>query len=215
MRAITNADGQPVVQALIDVIKANRDHLSDIDGLIGDGDHGVNMAKGFSLAESRLAGQSVSLSEAMDTLGFILMSEIGGSMGPLYGNLFIDMAGAVKDVERIDANAFGAMLKAAIGAIQELGEAKVGDKTLMDTLVPAEAAFATAVAGGKSFDDAIDAMSEAAEKGKESTRDLVAKIGRSSRLGERSRGVLDAGAVSCCLLLTTMGVAVKERLTDA
>lgn len=215
MRAITNADGQPVVQAMIDVIKANRDHLSDIDGLIGDGDHGVNMAKGFTMAEARLAGNAVSLSEAMDTLGFILMSEIGGSMGPLYGNLFIDMAAAVKDVERIDAEAFGAMLKAAIGAIQELGEAKVGDKTLMDTLVPAEAAFAAAVADGKSFDDAIDAMSEAAEKGKESTRDLVARIGRSSRLGERSRGVLDAGAVSCYLLLSTMGTAVKERLTDA
>ena len=214
MRAITNADGQPVVQALIDVIKANRDHLSDIDGLIGDGDHGVNMAKGFSLAEARLAGNTVSMAEAMDTLGFILMSEIGGSMGPLYGNLFIDMAATAKDVERIDAETFSAMLKAAIGAIQELGEAKVGDKTLMDTLVPAEAAFAAAVAAGKSFDDAIDAMSEAAEKGKESTRDLVARIGRSSRLGERSRGVLDAGAVSCYLLLSTMGAAVKERLTD-
>ena len=213
MVAFSNTSGLGVVLALTDVIKANRDYLSEIDGQIGDGDHGINMAKGFGLAQERLAGTSASFAEALDTLGMVLVGEIGGSMGPLYGNMFVDMAAAVKDRDAIDAQAFGDMLTAAVAAIQDLGSAKPGDKTLMDTLVPALDAYKAALDDGKSYVGALDAMVAAAEAGKESTRDLVAKIGRASRLGERSRGVLDAGATSCYLILSTLAQAAKERMS--
>jgi dihydroxyacetone kinase len=96
------------------------------------------------------------------------------------------------------------MLNKALNSIKDIGNARVGDKTLLDTLEPAVFAFTEAKNSGKNFIEALEAMKAAAEKGKESTIDLVAKVGRASRLGERSRGVLDAGATSCCLILTTM-----------
>ncbi|MDK2810707.1 MAG: phosphoenolpyruvate---glycerone phosphotransferase subunit DhaL, partial [Petroclostridium sp.] len=92
--------------------------------------------------------------------------------------------------------------------IQSLGNAKVGDKTLLDTLVPALNAYEAALNEGKSFVDALKAMKKAAEEGKDSTRDMVAKVGRASRLGERSRGILDAGATSCYLLLASMADSI-------
>jgi dihydroxyacetone kinase-like protein len=112
----------------------------------------------------------------------------------------------------IDAPTFAAMLSNGLEGIQAIGSAKVGDKTLLDTLVPAIDAFNAANAGGKSFSDALDALVVAAEKGRDNTKDLVAKIGRASRLGERSIGVLDAGATSCALILKALALGIKERL---
>jgi dihydroxyacetone kinase-like protein len=187
----------------------NRSYLSELDGKIGDGDHGINMDKGFALAAGRLEDDA-SLSDALRVLGRTLVMEIGGSMGPLYGQMFKAMARACKEVEEVDADVVLAMLDAAYGAIRELGEAKVGDKTLVDTLDPAVGALRAAVEAGKALPDALDDMVAAAEAGWKSTEELVAKIGRSSRLGERSRGVLDAGATSCFFMLSAMAGEMKE-----
>jgi dihydroxyacetone kinase-like protein len=96
--------------------------------------------------------------------------------------------------------------------LQDISSAGVGDKCLMDTLIPAVAAFEQAAGRGDDFAAALEQMRSAAARGRDSTRELVAKIGRASRLGERSRGVLDAGAVSCCLLLTRLADEVEQRL---
>lgn len=210
MDAIDNAGHGVIVEEIAAVIVANKAYLSEIDGKIGDGDHGVNMAKGFGRAAERIHGQEVSLEEALATLSDVLMSEIGGSMGPLYGLMFEDMAAVLKGRDTIDAETFSAMLHAGLDGVRGVGGAEVGDKTLMDTLVPAVAAFDAHKAEG--FAPALAAMSAAAETGRDSTLDLVAKIGRASRLGERSRGVLDAGATSCCLILSTFGGAIARRL---
>ena len=93
-----------------------------------------------------------------------------------------------------------------------LGSAKPGDKTMLDALSPAADAFDAAQKEGKSFADSLDAMAAAAERGRDATRDMVARVGRASRLGERSRGVVDAGASSCCLILQTIATGVKKRL---
>ena len=204
--------GQEVVDRMIVVIKENRAYLSEIDGAIGDGDHGINMAKGFGLVEEEIAGQSLSLSDALKTLGRTLVMEIGGSMGPLYGSMFKAMARACKDAPLVTAATLAAMLEAGYEAIRELGQAKPGDKTLVDTLDPAAAAARSAADAGAELPEAIDAMLEAAEAGWRSTEDMVARIGRSARLGERSRGVLDAGATSCRLLLDAMGTTMKESM---
>lgn len=206
-----NAGGRVVVDNLAVVIKENKVSLSQIDGAIGDGDHGINMAKGFSMAEERIEA-GASLTEALQVLADVLMSEIGGAMGPLYGGFFKGLMRASKGKEAIDAVAFGEMLDQAIAAVQRLGEAKVGDKTLLDTLDPAVKAFHSGVASGKPFMDALADMASAAEKGRDSTVGLVARVGRSSRLGERSRGVLDAGAASCCLILQSVAKSVTALL---
>lgn len=212
MQQFDNASAGDIVLSLADRIIENRAYLSEIDGKIGDGDHGVNMAKGFGMAADRIRGNDMSLAAAFHTLGTVLMTEIGGSMGPLYGIMFTQFAETIEASPSIGAETFGAMLGSGLEGIQTIGSAKVGDKTLLDALVPAIEAFNSASAAGKPFADALDAMAAAAEQGRDSTRDLVARIGRASRLGVRSVGVLDAGATSCALILKTLASGAKQKL---
>jgi len=212
VQTFENDKAGAIVLSLADRIIENRAYLSEIDGKIGDGDHGVNMAKGFGLAADRLKGKDTSLAEALETLGTVLMTEIGGSMGPLYGVMFTEFAENLDGVATIDAAAYSRMLHAGLKGVQSIGAAKVGDKTLLDTLVPAVDAFDGAIAAGKPFAAALDALVAAAEAGRDSTLNLVAKIGRASRLGERSLGVLDAGATSCAIILKELSLGARARL---
>ena len=210
--SVKNAGNAAIIEEVAAVIVENKAWLSEIDGKIGDGDHGINMAKGFGRAAERIAAADMTIDAAMNVLSDVLMSEIGGSMGPLYGLMFQEMAASIEGRTAIDADAFSAMLNAGLAGVRSTGSAKVGDKTLIDTLVPAVEAFDAAKAEG--FSPALSKMAEAAEKGRDSTVDLVARIGRASRLGERSRGVLDAGATSCCMILSELGNGFSRRLQD-
>lgn len=211
MTGISNKGAGGIVRDIAAVIVENKAYLSEIDGKIGDGDHGVNMAKGFGRAAERLDPEDT-LTDAMQVLSDVLMSEIGGSMGPLYGMMFSDMADDLGDADTVDAASFGSMIRAGLEGVQEIGSAKVGDKTLLDTFVPAVEAFETATAAGKDFSTALAEMKVAAEKGRDSTIDMVARLGRSARLGERSRGVLDAGATSCAMILGGFADGITRRL---
>ncbi|WP_182084130.1 dihydroxyacetone kinase subunit DhaL [Aureimonas sp. ME7] len=212
MTSFSNAGSGEIVLSMADRIAENKAYLSEIDGRIGDGDHGVNMAKGFGMAADRLRGRDTTLAEAFATLGEVLMGEIGGSMGPLYGMMFTEFAESIEGRDEIDAPAFSAMLGKGLEGVQSIGEAKVGDKTLVDAFVPALEAFDAAIAEGHSFAQALDALATGAERGRDTTIDLVARVGRASRLGERSRGVLDAGATSCALILRTLAEGAGGRL---
>jgi phosphoenolpyruvate---glycerone phosphotransferase subunit DhaL len=213
MDSFPNQDGLPVIQRVIAAVRDNAALLSEIDGAIGDGDHGVNMSKGFGMAAERLTGSPCTLSEGLAVIGDVLLTEIGGAMGPLYGTFFRSMARESRDVADIDGGVFESMLQKAEEGVVSLGNAKVGDKTMLDTLAPALEAFRAARRSGREFAESLSAMMKAAEEGKESTRDLVARLGRSSRLGERSRGILDAGAVSCWLILAAMGQSMLDLLS--
>lgn len=209
---ISTQYGNEIVTALIGVIVSNREYLSEIDGAIGDGDHGINMSKGFTLCGEAIKGQNLTLAQAFDAVTEALMEGIGGSMGPLYGSLFMGMADSVRDKPALDKQVFLAMLRNGLTELQDISSAGVGDKCLMDTLIPAIEGYEQAVRRGDSFSESLEQLKRAAVAGRDSTRDLAAKIGRASRLGERSRGVLDAGAVSCCLLLCQLADAVEQRL---
>lgn len=115
----------------------------------------------------------------------------------------------------MDAALFGQALARAVADVQEMGKAQVGDKTLIDTLAPALQAYRQSLLAGAGFREALQAMEAAAEAGKESTRHLQARIGRSARLGPRSIGVLDAGATSCWLILSTLAQSLQRRLAQA
>jgi len=212
LKSFKNIEGIAIVPNIIKVIQENADHLSELDGSIGDGDHGINMSKGFSLCEKAMEGQNHDFAKSLSILGRILLTEIGGSMGPLYGSFFNSMAKVIKDEELITAQIFIKMIDSSIIKIQEIGNAKLGDKTLLDTLIPAKNAYSLALYKGMDFSEAIDEMIIAAVKGRDSTKDMIAKIGRAARLGERSRGFLDAGATSCCLILESMGTSIKKLL---
>lgn len=209
---LKNSEGALIVDNLIDAIQANKQYLSDIDGLIGDGDHGVNMNKGFSMCREALDADPGDLTHSMLTLAKILMMKIGGSMGPLYGKFFKGFAKELQGVEEISMEDYNRALAAMLSSVQSISPAKPGDKTLIDTLAPAVIAFDEAFQNGKSFTDGLDDLINAAIIGRDSTKDMVAQLGRASRLGERSRGVLDAGATSCCLILETMANTTKQLL---
>lgn len=212
MASVSIQDGNFILTPLIQAIQANKQYLSDIDGLIGDGDHGINMNKGFSLCADQLQAEPGDLAHGFGTLSRILMTQIGGSMGPLYGMFFRAMARTCKDKETLDAAGFGEMLAAAKVKVLDISGAQLGDKTLLDVLLPAEESYLTALEADESFAVCLDRMSESAEKGRDATKEMIAKVGRSSRLGERSRGVIDAGSASCCLILQTMARAIGDQL---
>lgn len=209
---VSTEHGEQIVADLVSVISANKSRLSEIDGAIGDGDHGINMAKGFSLCGEQMQGKNLSFATAFDVLSDALMEGVGGSMGPLYGSIFLGMANSVRDKSTLNTADFAAMLRAGLDELADISTAQVGDKCLLDTLVPAVQAAEQAVQLSASFAGMLTAMCQAADQGRDSTVDLVAKIGRASRLGERSRGVLDAGATSCCLLLNTLAQSIRQRL---
>jgi phosphoenolpyruvate---glycerone phosphotransferase subunit DhaL len=209
MQTFTNQAGSVILDQIILAIQQNKQYLSDIDGLIGDGDHGINMNKGFTMCREELDKNPGDFAYGLKVLAKILMMKIGGSMGPLYGKFFKAMGIALEGKEVIGIDEMGVALGAAVESIASISPAKVGDKTLIDTLIPAYNAYKKEQEEGKSFSEALEAMKLAAIEGRESTKDMVAQLGRASRLGERSRGVLDAGATSCCLILETIGTQTQ------
>lgn len=214
METFKNAEGKLVLLKMVKAIQDNKTYLGEVDGLIGDGDHGMNMNKGFSVFEKRFKDTDFGFTEGLDQLGMILLNEIGGSMGPIYGTILMDMAEAGESLEEISVSDLGDMLAVGLEGLQGIVEAQVGDKTLVDTLSPAVDALKASGEAGEAYKEALQKMKKAAEAGRDSTKDMVAKFGRSSRLGERSRGVLDAGATSCCVILTAMAEGIEELVLN-
>lgn len=207
-----NEEGLAVVQKIIQTVQANREYLSEVDSVGGDGDHGINMNKGFAMAEKEINQQeSISMSEGFKLISKVLVNKIGGSMGPLYGSFFRGLSAASRKEEIITKEVAGAMLEKAYQNISMLTEAKVGDKTLMDVLTPAVEAYQVKLQTG-SFTECLQAMVQAAEAGLESTKQLAAKVGRASRIGDRSIGQQDAGATSCCLILMAFAEGIQALL---
>jgi dihydroxyacetone kinase-like protein len=214
MNGFDNSDGGVVVAKLVEVIRNNKDYLSEVDGAIGDGDHGVNMNKGFGMASEKLRGEE-NLSEGFRILGNVLLDDIGGSMGPLYGSFFNDMGYEIEGKSLIGQREFGDMLSAGLNAILDIfPDGKVGDKTMLDALIPAVEAYNKATDENQTFKDALRVAASKAEEGKNTTKDMVARVGRASRLGERSRGVIDAGAASCALIIGSLCGAVADLLHE-
>ena len=210
MGGFKNAEGRPILLRMARAIQENKAYLGEVDGLIGDGDHGMNMNKGFTMFEDRFLDQEIGFTQGLEELGAILLGEIGGSMGPIYGTIFMEMAAAGEGLSQITIKDLGDMLNAGLAGLYEIVDARVGDKTLADTLAPAADALCEAAREGTDDKKALELMKHAAIQGRNSTKDMVAKFGRSSRLGERSRGVLDAGATSCCILLCALADGIWE-----
>jgi dihydroxyacetone kinase-like protein len=211
MQYFLNSEGSVIIRNIINAIRLNKDYLSKIDGEIGDGDHGINMNKGFTMAGEQIE-ENHSFSDGAKILGNVLIMEIGGSMGPLYGTLFKRFFKETKENDKITADIILKMLESALNGVKEMGNAEVGDKTMIDTLSPAVTGLKDAISKKLSFEDSLNKCIDSAREGRDSTKDMIARIGRSSRLGERSKGVLDAGAVSCYIILESMNKSIISIL---
>ena len=191
------------------VIGENARYLTNLDAAIGDGDHGINMARGM-IAVIAALDQSVpaDLAELFKQVGITLVKSVGGASGPLYGTFFLRMATALGPVDTVDAQAFATALRAGVAGVVQRGHAEPGDKTMVDALAPALDALDAALASGSGIAAALHEATVAAEKGREATQAMVARKGRASYLGQRSVGHLDPGAVSAVMLINSAATAV-------
>lgn len=199
---ITSQQMYQIIISICDTIEEQQQYLSDLDGELGDGDHGVNMAKCFR--EVRKKVEPVADKDCgmiLKTVGMHVMNSVGGAMGALYGTMFLKMATECAGRSEVNLADLARMFAAAESGIRTIGKAQVGDKTLLDTIAPAVASLQKSAAENISLKDALDAFDKEAKKGMESTRNLIARMGRASRLGERTIGHLDAGATSCYFIL--------------
>jgi len=190
---------------ICDTVEREKDYLSELDGAIGDGDHGVNMAKCFREVKKKLPEiQGKDFEGIIKAVGMVVLNSVGGAMGALYGTFFLRLAQASAGKTELSLGDLVQMFQAAEKGILEIGKATPGDKTLVDTLSPAVRALEKAADEHGSLEDALREFESAAKAGMESTKDMIAKMGRASRLGERTRGHQDAGATSCYLILRAM-----------
>jgi dihydroxyacetone kinase phosphoprotein-dependent L subunit len=184
-----------------ELVTADADRLTRLDSAIGDGDHGSNLDRGMRAAVAALS-EDLPPGKVLMTAGRTLVSKTGGASGPLYGTALRRAGKALGDAPEVDAAGLGAALRAALEGIQELGKAEEGDKTMVDALIPAVAAYEAAAGSGIAA--AARAALDAAEKGAEATVPLQARKGRASYLGPRSVGHLDPGAASTVLLFRAL-----------
>lgn len=184
-------------------IAENAELLTKLDMAIGDGDHGINMARGFSAVEKKLDSiPTPDLTALFKLVGMALLSSVGGASGPLYGGFFLELAKQTAGREQLDKNTLAAVLEGGLADIRRRGKAEPGDKTIVDALSPAiEALKSTSDANVAT---ALQRAAQAGKNGAESTTSLQARKGRASYLGERSIGHQDPGATSCWLLLDSL-----------
>lgn len=190
------------IRAFAAAVAANKEYLTELDSAIGDADHGININRGMQAVLGKIDGTSQDDVGAMlKTVGMTLVSTVGGAGGPLYGTLFLQMGTASAGKAELSADDWAAALAAGVAGVRSRGKAELGDKTMVDALVPAVEALQAALADGAAFDDALRRSAQAAQEGMKATIPLVARKGRASYLGERSAGHQDPGATSSWLLV--------------
>lgn len=197
------------IEAAARSVDEQRDHLTQLDAAIGDADHGINLARGFSAVLSALdTAAPATPGTVLTVTGSTLISKVGGASGPLYGVAFRRAGKALGEAAEVDLPTLAAALEAALAGVQQLGAAREGDKTMVDALAPATGAFSKAIAEGASPADALSTLAEAARAGAVATISMQALKGRASYLGPRSVGHEDPGAASTALILAALRDAV-------
>lgn len=190
------------LDAVAAAIIAQKDYLTDLDRQIADGDHGINMTRGFQAAMDAVEemDDTTKPGPVLETIGKAFIHNVGGAAGPLYGTGFIKAAAVCDENTRLNVASFEKLLGAAIAGIEKRGHAKKGDKTMLDTLIPIHACFLPENAEGKTLFEVLQDASHAAKEGVDYTKTIAARRGRASLVGERSIGHEDPGAVSSMLM---------------
>jgi phosphoenolpyruvate---glycerone phosphotransferase subunit DhaL len=201
---------EQVVRTIAETAIENEKYFGDLDAVVGDGDFGYSLARGF---EKLLEGwDDLDRSNSgtfLKRTGMVIASRIGGTSGPIWGTAFIRAGAAAGDAE-VDGERVVAMLRAAIDGIKTRGQSDVGDKTLLDALVPMTDRLAAEIGKGASAEEAIRAAAAAARAAADATSGMVAKRGRAAYTGERSRGSVDAGATAVAVIAERISETWKQ-----
>ena len=190
------------IEAVAQMILHEKDYLSDLDAKIGDGDHGINMARGFGAVLDALdeLDHPENPKLVLHTVGETIIENVGGAAGPLYGTAFLRASDACSEDEKLTIASVDRLLSAAIAGIKKRGHAERGDKTMLDVLIPIHECFTAPYAEGSTLYECLADANQAANEGVEYTKTIAARKGRASYLGERSIGYEDPGAVSSMLM---------------
>lgn len=199
-----------VINKIYEVLDKNKAYLTELDATIGDGDHGLNMSRGFSAVVEKLKDESGdNIGDVFKKTGMALVSNVGGASGPLYGTAFMKGAMAVNGKSDMNIQDFLNVLRSALDGVKQRGKGTEGEKTMIDALSPAVKAIEESINNGDDVVTVLKKAKDAALQGVEFTKTIVATKGRASYLGERSIGHQDAGATSCFYILETIYEEVK------
>ncbi|WP_331236476.1 dihydroxyacetone kinase subunit DhaL [Natronorarus salvus] len=199
------------VRACADRVEAEKGYLTDLDSAIGDADHGANMSRGFRAAVDRIEDADDDPAAVAKAVGMALLSEVGGAAGPLYGGSIVAASGELEG--GITTETTVAFAEAYLEKVRERGKASVGDKTMVDALVPAVHTYKKSIEiDGLAPLEALGKSVDAAERGVAFTVPIRASRGRASYLGWRSVGHQDPGATSTLILLETLRSVATEHL---
>jgi dihydroxyacetone kinase-like protein len=212
MTELTAASLRSLFRAIGDAIEADKGRRSELDGVIGDADHGVTMSIGFTAVDEALAKLDASAdpTAVFNTAAKSFLNAVGASSGPLYGTAFMRAGAVLKGKAMVDRDALADCIQAMAKGMQDRGKAERGEKTMMDAWLPAAEAAQAAKARGDDALACLESAVAAAEAGAEATKTMLATKGRASRLGERALGHMDPGAASAVTILKAMTEAVRK-----
>ena len=205
-----------VLKTMAQTIVDNADYFAQLDSVAGDGDFGYSLRNGFEVVVADYDTFDRSTTGALlKKIGFVMSAKVGGVSGPIWGTAFLRAAAAAGDRTEITPEDVIAMLRASIAGIMQRGDASLGDKTLLDALVPAVDSLEASLADPATVADhgvaAIQAAADVAVKAAEDTKPMIAKRGRAAYTGERSIGSVDAGATAIGVILQAISAAWREK----
>jgi dihydroxyacetone kinase phosphoprotein-dependent L subunit len=205
MPKATFGDVERVVRTIATVAVENEKYFGDLDAVVGDGDFGYSMARGFEIVLADWDGfDRTDIGTFLKKIAVVITSRIGGTSGPIWGTAFLRSGATAGAATELDPAQIVAMLRAAIEGIKARGRSDLGDKTLLDALIPATDAIEEAVTGGADANGTLRAAARVARERAEATRSMQAMRGRASYTGERSIGTLDAGAVAVAVMFEAL-----------
>ena len=201
-----------IILAICDNVEKEKDYLSELDRATGDGDHGVTMSIGWSAVKEKIStlDENLSFDKICMQIASSFLSAVGASAGPLYATALMRGGAKLKDLTVINSSQLSEFFDAAANGIQERGKANLGDKTMLDVWLPTAKKIKEI---SSSTDDIIEILRQGSSTANEtmlSTKDMLSKKGRSSKLGERSRGHIDPGAASSALIFKTFHDATQN-----
>lgn len=200
-----------IIRAIGKKIEEEKDFLTELDNVIGDGDHGINMARGFQTVLTKLDSLATDdIGNILKTTGMALVSTVGGASGPLYGTAFMKAGALMAGKTDMSVDDFIACLDAAVEGVKMRGRSTQGEKTMLDAMIPALEAMRQAKEEGLKTAEILLKGTQAAEAGVEYTKTIIATKGRASYLGERSIGHQDPGATSFTDMLDTVRLCVSR-----
>ena len=198
-----------VIKNISKTIQDNMNYLSKLDSTVGDGDHGITIARGFKNVTAKLEEDTPKeISSLLKKVGLTLISSMGGAAGPIFGSIFTEMARVAEGRQFTDLSTLYEMFNASLEKVSKLGGAKPGDKTLIDSLNLAVLSLKESISSSLSMKETLKNMTASAEQGMLSTKNMVASKGRARYLAERSIGYQDAGATSMYLIIKSIYEAI-------